>query len=77
MRHAAARTCWVTIDRAGAVLEVRVEDDGTGIAPDARLGVGLHSMRERADELGGTLEVVPRQGGGTGVRAVIPVEAAA
>jgi len=34
-----------------------VVDDGCGIRADARPGVGLVSMRRRAEELGGTLEV--------------------
>jgi signal transduction histidine kinase len=29
-------------------------------------------MRERAEELGGTLELLPRSGGGTVVRAILP-----
>ena len=36
------------------------------------VGVGLHSMRERAEELGGTLVVEGAPGGGTVVRAELP-----
>lgn len=49
-----------------------VADNGTGVGPDARPGVGTHSMRERAQELGGTVRVEARAGGGTSVRAELP-----
>lgn len=73
VRHAGARTCWVTITRAGPALQVSVSDDGCGIDAAAAPGVGLRSMRDRADELGGTLEVVARADGGTDLRALLPV----
>jgi signal transduction histidine kinase len=50
-----------------------VVDDGVGLDPASRPGVGLQSMRERADELGGTLTVEPGPAGrGTQVRMVLP-----
>src|SRR5262249_19023560 len=52
-RHANARHCQVRLfmdDR----LCLEVDDDGRGIPASARAGVGLTSMRERAEELGGT-----------------------
>lgn len=51
--------------------------DGAGDAgPPAgrRAGVGLLSMRERAEELGGRLELRPAPGRGTVVRAELPLE---
>jgi two-component system NarL family sensor kinase len=56
-RHAGARTAWLRLEREGGWLVVTVTDDGRGIPPDARPGVGLVSMRRRAEELGGTVEV--------------------
>jgi signal transduction histidine kinase len=57
-RHAQAQHCEVVVRRRqdGGILVV-VSDDGVGLAPDATDGVGLRSMRERAAELGGSLEV--------------------
>ena len=52
VRHARARLCVVRL-AVGDELQMRIEDDGVGIAPGARAGVGLLSMRERAEELGG------------------------
>ena len=44
-----------------------VTDDGVGIADDVASGVGLQSMRERAEAIGATLAVAPAAGGGTRV----------
>jgi len=49
-----------------------VTDDGSGIAPAARSGIGLRSMRERAEEIGGRLEVVSSDGKGTQLVALLP-----
>ena len=56
--------------RSGA--EVTIADDGLGIGPDVVAGVGLLSLRERAEELGGQCEVVCPEEGGTTVRALLP-----
>jgi signal transduction histidine kinase len=71
-RHAAARTCRVRISLDGG-LRVEIVDDGTGLPSERRAGVGLLSMRERAEELGGTCEVGPGPAGGTRVVARLPV----
>jgi signal transduction histidine kinase len=74
-RHARAKTCHVSlsVDRDEGVLEVEITDDGVGIPEERVAGVGLSSMRERAEELGGTLEVEPRPEGGTRVLARLPL----
>lgn len=71
-RHSGAGNCLVRLSR-GRQLELEVEDDGTGITESARRGVGLPSMHERAEELGGTVMISSPPGGGTLVRARIPV----
>jgi two-component system NarL family sensor kinase len=73
-RHSGAESCTVLLWRDGEVLHVEVADSGSGLAPDRRAGVGLSSMRERAEELGGSFEVVPRTGGGTVVRVTLPLD---
>jgi two-component system, NarL family, sensor kinase len=73
-RHASPRRCRLVLRVSPGRLLLRVEDDGRGVPADARQGVGLRSMQERASELGGRLRVVPRQGGGTVVEAVLPWE---
>ena len=69
-RHGRAKTVTVSLtgDADGATLAV--DDDGRGIpndALDASRGLGLRTMRYRADRVGGALEVRARQGGGTRV----------
>jgi signal transduction histidine kinase len=72
-RHADARSCEVSLTTRPADLEVVVRDDGRGIAEDVVAGVGLRSLRERVEELGGGYEVVCPAGGGTTVRAWLPM----
>jgi signal transduction histidine kinase len=76
VRHAGANHCSIRIrldDEAGA-LSVEVEDDGRGIRVDDSAGVGMISMRERTEELGGWCTVKSVVGGGTLVRALLPFQ---
>ena len=75
-RHARASTCRVrvSVEEGAGSLELEVTDNGVGISEDRVAGVGLSSMRERAEELGGTLTVEPAgPGGGTCVLARLPL----
>jgi two-component system NarL family sensor kinase len=72
VKHAGASQVDVRLDAGPSALSVTVADDGRGIGPDVIAGVGLLSLRERAEELGGRCEVVCPEGGGTTVRAVLP-----
>ena len=73
-RHSGARICAVRLGLNGG-LEVEVTDDGRAAnGTQFRPGVGISSMRERADELGATLSI--EQGAsGTRVHTVLPVGA--
>jgi signal transduction histidine kinase len=73
VRHADASRCRIDLDIRGHRVVVEVRDDGRGLPFDVAPGVGLHSMRERATELGGSCEVTASPGGGTLVRAELPV----
>lgn len=73
VRHAAARTCRITLTGADGGLCIEVADDGRGIDADAAAGVGLRSLRDRAEELGGHCDVRCPPAGGTVVRAWIPI----
>lgn len=76
VRHAHARRCTVALEVvASRALVVSVTDDGVGIGPDVAAGVGLVSLRERAAELGGRCSVTAAPGGGTVVRAELPLPA--
>jgi signal transduction histidine kinase len=72
-RHGGADNCVVNLFLRGPTLIVEVIDDGCGLTDEFRPGVGLASMRERAEELGGTCTVENGKGGGTIVRAHLPV----
>lgn len=72
-RHAGTTTARVQAEVADEMLHLVVSDDGCGIPATAAAGVGMSSMRERAAELGGSAQVRPRPGGGTEVRACLPV----
>ncbi len=74
-RHAQAQQAWLTLSHRGSHLDVRVEDDGRGVAAlqaDGRAHFGLDIMNERAQRLGGVVEIGPRVGGGTRVRLTVP-----
>lgn len=73
-RHGVARNCRISLLRNHA-LEIEVTDDGKGLPPTYRCGVGLQSMRERAEELGGTFTIDPLPSGGTRVLAQLPLPA--
>ena len=74
IRHAHAHTCVIQIVMgAEHDLQVRISDDGRGLAPGTVNGMGRLSMRERAAELGGSCVVAPRAECGTEVQARLPV----
>jgi signal transduction histidine kinase len=72
VHHAAARHCRVRLQVLDG-MHVEIVDDGRGLPEQHRSGVGLLSMRERAEELGGTCRIEPAPGGGTRVVAYLPL----
>jgi signal transduction histidine kinase len=74
-RHARAHTCRVRLSIDDGVLDLVVEDDGVGVQRNRNAGVGLSSMSERAEELGGACVVEAAPTGGTRVLARIPLPA--
>ena len=56
-RHARARHCRVSMTLIPAGLAIEVTDDGAGLAASGHHGHGLAIMRERAEELGGTVTI--------------------
>jgi len=76
-RHSGARRATLRLALAGGALDVEVVDDGCGIGVNGPSGVGHRSMRERAEELGGWLELGRRAGAGTRVHARLPLRGVA
>jgi signal transduction histidine kinase len=78
-KHAAAREATVTLTSNGPdELRVVIADDGQGFTPGIQRSgearpLGLTSMRERVEALGGTFQVNSRPGSGTQVTATIPI----
>jgi signal transduction histidine kinase len=76
LKHAAATLVTVYIRTEDERVELEVVDDGQGFDPDAvsdRGGMGLASMRERAEKLGGSLTVLSAPGEGTRVKVSVGV----
>jgi len=77
-KHANAPQVRVRIEAQAGWLIVEIEDSGQGFDPhhlsENGRGMGLISMQERARVLGGECVIESRPGGGTRVRAVLPLE---
>jgi signal transduction histidine kinase len=76
IRHAQAETIEVEVEAHDGGVTMTVRDDGVGFDPGARAirerRLGLTSMRERAERLGGTFTVHTAREAGTTVRVEIP-----
>ncbi|MGI8949631.1 MAG: sensor histidine kinase [Ornithinimicrobium sp.] len=73
-RHAPDATCTVAVEVHDRHLVVEVHDDGPGMADDVEPHVGLASMRERAERIGGSLNIESGPDVGTRILARLPVE---
>jgi signal transduction histidine kinase len=73
LKHANAGMGEVFVEAGRRALSLSVRDDGVGGA-DPR-GSGLAGLRERAEALGGTLELTSPPGAGTSVRVRLPTVA--
>lgn len=78
VRHAEAVHATVKLSRSNGSVVLDIVDDGRGLPPEIAenvmhgRGVGIASMRQRVQSLGGTLDLRARKRG-TAVRAVMPV----
>jgi signal transduction histidine kinase len=71
-RHANASMVHVDLIVKEATVRLSIRDDGKGGADPAR-GSGLIGIRDRVEALGGRLEITSPVGGGTSLRAEIPI----
>lgn len=71
-RHARARNVWIHLERDDDRVSLDCRDDGRG-AREPRFGTGLTGMRERLEELGGSLSVDTAPGRGFRVVAELPL----
>jgi signal transduction histidine kinase len=76
-RHSQAQNCTVSlkleVDNGGKMLHLTIVDDGVGLPNERKPGVGLTSMHERAEEIGGSLQIESTPGEGTRVVARLPL----
>lgn len=74
-KHSKATRIDISLFGSGRNLVVRVTDNGVGIGPTEgrKRGIGLETMRERAELLGGTCVVEGAPGRGTTVTMEVPV----
>ncbi|MBW4436337.1 MAG: GAF domain-containing sensor histidine kinase [Pleurocapsa minor GSE-CHR-MK-17-07R] len=75
VKHAHAHHCTIALRllETPPALEVTIEDDGVGLPEKVQANVGLRSMRERAEELGGTLFMTTTANGGTCITVSLPL----
>ncbi len=77
VRHASPTQIAISLEATNRVARLIVSDDGCGFdvraAEAARPGMGLFIMRERLDLVHGQLEITSDPGGGTDVRAAVPL----
>ncbi len=72
LKHAAATKVAVRIIAENGRIAIEVSDDGKGLDLSAGAGgIGLSSMRERAEKLGGTLTLISTPGKGTTVNVTV------
>jgi len=72
-RHSGAKDAWIRLQFHATEVILEVEDQGKGFHPaEGQTGIGLVAMRERAQILGGKLDVSPLPAGGTLLHLQIP-----
>ncbi len=72
VRHGAASLLKIQIARVMRNIVLTITDNGRGIPSQVRLQNGLHNMRERAESLGGTMEIHSVPNNGTTVTWSVP-----
>lgn len=76
-RHSKAGKVEITIDKSDTSILMTIEDNGIGIESSmlhCETSFGLIGMKERAAICGGELEISSKQGKGTTVKVIIPLE---
>lgn len=75
-KHAGVESAWIWLERRGEEVRLRISDRGAGFDPEEAThtaGLGLVGMRERAEMIGGSLELESRAGHGTEINVAAPL----
>jgi signal transduction histidine kinase len=73
LRRADASSAHIRVRTTAHSLDIEVTDDGRADADSVNGSLGIRGMSERAEALGGGLDVSPGDGGGWRVHAVLPL----
>ncbi|NPV06494.1 MAG: PAS domain S-box protein [Anaerolineae bacterium] len=77
LKHAAATAVTVSVQASDGQVCLEVADNGRGLDPQAAEnsgGLGLHTMRQRAERAGATLQIDSRPGAGTRIRVTVKLD---
>ena len=75
LKHAQGSTVVIRVEETDGFVHIVIEDDGTGFDPATSVDDehhGMRLMRERAERVGGRIELDTLEGRGTRVEAVLP-----
>ncbi len=75
LKHAQASQISLILQQNGKQIHLQIRDNGIGFAPKGQLpqGYGLQSMRERAEQLGGSFNLQSKPGSGTIITVEVPI----
>ncbi|RTR27845.1 hypothetical protein EKG37_18310 [Robertmurraya yapensis] len=71
-RHSKGKNCSISVV-VDDKLHLQITDDGRGLPEHLQYGIGIKSMRERAEELGGSFTILSQSTGGTVIQADLPI----
>lgn len=74
VKHADASQCEIRIRLQEDIIHLEIADNGKGLPEALSSGIGIRSIRERADELGGTCLLQSSPGQGTHISVKLPTE---
>jgi NarL family two-component system sensor histidine kinase LiaS len=73
-RHSGAKQALIEVHQHDGEIQLSVRDDGSGFDEESSSsGMGLSSMQERAEAMGGFTRITSQTGAGTEVRVVLPL----
>ncbi|MFC5470983.1 sensor histidine kinase [Cohnella suwonensis] len=73
VKHAGANRCEIRLQLQDDALRLEISDNGKGLSEAPSPGIGIRSIRERAEELGGTCLLQSSPGRGTRISVELPI----